>query len=132
MKEILFFCDNPSEYYYYRNALDTELNHTFLRSSLEEIVEYCNKKIIDIAIIDLDFNFSNKEISILKILLDKIQNIILFVNNIDDDNLINIIDNYNTIVLKKPILIDDLLSILSNINNLNNDDDIDEEEYLSG
>ena len=108
--EILFMTDDSKEYYMYRLLLEENGNSVSLRSNMKELYSYLLNHYPSIAILDFDIpQISDKNLSIVEFLYDQNIPMIIIVEDIDDDTLIEFMDDYDCVIMKKPISEDDLM-----------------------
>lgn len=102
--EILFITDNSQEYFSYRLPLESEGNIVNLRSNVSETLLYLEHHSPSIVIIDYDVPcVSAQNLEAMDILCNKDIPIIIIVEDIDDETLIECMDEYSVIVMKKPV-----------------------------
>lgn len=108
--EILFITDNSQEYFSYRLQLESIGNNVSLRSNMSETLLYLEHNTPSLVIIDYDVPcVSAQNLEAMNILYDRDILTIIIVEDIDDETLIECMDEYSVIVMKKPVHSNELI-----------------------
>lgn len=113
-REILVYTDDSANYGIYREALESEGFSCSLRADLQEVIEHSQKKCLAAVIVDFDLPcITTTNLRVVKKLAEIHQRTIVVVNDITDNILQICVEKYGALVIKKPFLPEDLISIVN-------------------
>lgn len=121
MKEILFYCDNPTDYYQHRSDISNSDIETNLRANVDECFKLIWEGNISVLVIDIEQKIDLPDV--INNFSNLIDNIIVVVDEADDVELLGLI-NFNKIeLLNSHFVSNDLMKVIESFDIQEYDDE---------